>query len=149
VTPIKAQKYMRFAETAASLSKDPSTKVGAVAINDDGIVLATGYNGFPRGVIDSEGRLCNRDMRLKLTSHAEQNLVAQSAYSGMSIRGATVLVSSLFPCAECAKSLAQAGVKRVIAPKIDNERWKESNELAKVIFEESGVEVIEYEEANK
>jgi len=125
------------------LSKDPSTKVGAVAIDDEFRVLATGYNGFPRGVQDLEERLCEQSLKYALTVHAEANIVAQSAYSGVSIRGSTVLVTSLFPCVDCAKLLAQAGVKRIIAPRIQNERWKESNELAKLIFAESGVEVIE------
>jgi dCMP deaminase len=140
---MKELRYMKYAEVAAAMSKDPSTKVGAVAIDDDFRVLATGYNGFPRGVADSEERLCNRPLKYALTVHAEANIVAQSAYSGTSIRGSTVLVSSLFPCVDCAKLLAQAGVKRIIAPKISNERWQESNELAKVIFEEANMEVIE------
>jgi len=140
---VKELRYMRYAEVAATFSKDPSTKVGAVAIDDDYRVLATGYNGFPRGVIDSEERLCNRSLKYALTVHAESNLVAQSAYCGTSIRGSTVLVSSLFPCVECAKLLVQAGVKRIIAPKISNERWQESNELAKLIFAESNVDVVE------
>ena len=57
------KKFMVFAEAAATLSKDPSTKVGAVAVNDDGIVVATGYNGFPRGVQDLEERLCERNLK--------------------------------------------------------------------------------------
>lgn len=140
---MKIQRYMKFAEVAATFSKDPSTKVGAVAINDKYQVLATGYNGFPRGVTDSEDRLCNREMKLALTVHAEANIVAQSAYSGMSLRGSTVLVSSLYPCVECAKLLVQAGVLRVLAPRIMDGRWRESNELAQLIFNEAGVEVIE------
>ena len=144
-TGVKELAYMRYAEVAASMSKDPRSKVGAVAIDDDFRVLATGYNGFPRGVTDSEERLCNREMKYALIVHAEANIVAQSAYSGVSIRGSTVLVSSLFPCVDCAKLLVQAGVRRVIAPKIANERWRQSNELAKLIFAESNVEVVEIE----
>jgi dCMP deaminase len=140
---MKELKFLRLAETVATFSKDPSTKVGAVAIDDNFNVLTVGYNGFPRGVVDSEERLCNRELKYKLISHAEANVVAQSAYSGISLRGATVLVSSLFPCVDCAKLLAQAGVRRVIAPKIDNDRWKESNELARLIFHEAGVEIVE------
>ena len=140
---MKELRYLQFADVAASFSKDPNTKVGAVAIDDEFRVLATGYNGFPRGVLDSEDRLCDRNMKLNLTVHAEANIVAQSAFSGTSIRGSTVLVSNLFPCVDCAKLLVQAGVRRIVAPRISNERWKESNELAKLIFAEAGVEVIE------
>lgn len=127
------------------MSKDPSTKVGAVALDDDFRVLATGYNGFPRKVHDTEDRLCNREVKYALTVHAEANIVAQSAYSGVSLKGSTVIVSSLFPCVDCAKLLAQAGVRRVIGPKVQLGRWFESNSLAKTIFNEVGIEVIEYE----
>lgn len=142
---MKELKFMPLVYAVASMSKDPSTKVGAVALNAAFSVVATGYNGFPRGVADTEERLCDRETKLRFTSHAEANLVAQAAYSGHSLRGTTVLVSSLFPCVECSKLLVQSGVRRVIAPKIAEGRWKESNELAKIIFDEGGVEVVEVE----
>ena len=140
---MKAFRYMKFAEVAASFSKDPSTKVGCVIIDDDYHVLATGYNGFPRGVMDSEERLCNKAVKYSLVVHAEMNAICASARTGRKLDGATMVVSSLFPCESCASAIVQAGIRRVIAPRIENERWKESNELAKLIFDESGVEVIE------
>jgi dCMP deaminase len=140
---MKELKFMRFAEAAASLSKDPSTKVGAVVIDDQYTILATGYNGFARGVTDSEERLCDRPMKLRLTVHAESNTLLAAARTGRKLDGATMIVSSLFPCEACASAIVQAGIKRVIAPKIDEGRWKESNEMAKLIFAEAGVEVVE------
>lgn len=139
----KQKTYMRFAETAASYSKDPSTKVGAVAIDDQFTILATGYNGFARGVEDAEDRLCNRPLKYRLTVHAELNTILAAARTGRKLDGATLIVSSLFPCEACASAIVQAGIKRVIAPKISNERWVESNRLAKVIFDEAKVEVVE------
>lgn len=140
---MKALKFLRFAEAAASLSKDRSTQVGAVAIDDHYNILATGYNGFPRGVNDDIDQRHERPEKYLWTSHAEENLVAQSAYSGRSLKGSTVLVSALFPCATCARMLIQAGVKRVIAPAVSNERWLEQNQIAKQMFSEANVEVIE------
>lgn len=140
---MKALRYMQFAEVAASFSKDPSTKVGAVVIDEHFAVLATGYNGFARGVTDSEERLCDRNMKLRLTVHAELNCLLAAARTGRKLDGATMIVSSLFPCEQCASAIVQAGIRTVIAPPITNERWKESNELAKLIFGEAGVEVIE------
>ena len=139
----KLLSYMRYAETAATFSKDPSTKVGAVAIDDQYTILATGYNGFARGVEDSEDRLCNRPMKYRLTVHAELNTLLAAARTGHKLDGATMIVSSLFPCEACASAMVNAGIKRVIAPKIANERWKESNQMAKLIFAEAGVEVVE------
>ena len=139
----KQKRFMIDALAAASKSKDPSTKVGAVVIDDDCNLLASGWNGFARGVKDTEERLCTRDMKLRLTVHAELNTIVASARTGRRLDGATMVVSSLFPCESCASAIAQAGIKRVIAPKIENERWKESNQLAKLIFTEANVEVIE------
>lgn len=136
-------KFMALAETIASFSKDPSTKVGAVIIDDDCNVLAMGFNGFPRGVKDTEERLCNKEMKYKLVVHAEANAIAASARSGRRLDGATIVVSSLYPCQNCAGLIAQSGIKRVIAPKINNERWVESNMVARTIFAEAGVEVME------
>ena len=140
---MKELRYLKYAEVAASFSKDPSTKVGAVVIDDKFTILSTGYNGFARGVTDSEERLWNRPMKYRLTVHAELNTLLAAARTGQKLDGATMIVSSLFPCETCASAIVQAGIKRVIAPKIDNERWKESNELAKLIFAEAGVEVVE------
>ena len=134
----------RFAELAtaiAAFSKDPSTKVGAVLVDDHDNILAMGYNGFARGVTDSEERLCNRSMKYRLMTHAELNTLLAAARTGTSTNGATLIVSSLFPCEACASAIVQAGIKRVIAPRPNNERWIESNELAKTIFDEAGVKI--------
>ena len=135
---------MSFADAAAALSKDRSTRVGAVALDENYNIIATGYNGFPRGVNDTIDGRHQRPEKYLWTSHAEENLVAQSAFKGSSLKGSTVLVSALFPCATCARMLIQAGVKRVIAPRAkSNERWAAQNEVAAQMFNEAGVEVVE------
>ena len=139
-------KFLRFwpvVEAVATMSKDPSTKVGALALDDNFNIVATGFNGFPRGVSDDPSRYEDRVVKLKLVSHAEQNLIAQAAYGGRSLRGATMLVSSLFPCSNCAKSIIQSGVVRIISPEPDtSERWQEESKLAKLLFDEASVELI-------
>lgn len=145
----KLFKYMRIADATASFSKDPSTQVGAVAVNDDGVVLSVGYNGFPRGVDDDPARYNDREIKYKLIAHAEQNLVAQAAYAGHSLKGSTVILSGLYPCSSCAKSLIQAGVKTIITPRPEeNERWAEDAKWSKILFDESSVEVIYVEKSN-
>ncbi len=146
VTPSRILKYLPVAQAIASLSKDPSTKVGAVAFDENMNIVATGYNGFPRGVVDDPKRYENRELKYELICHAEQNLVAQAAYAGHSLKGSTVLLTSLFPCQECAKSLIQAGVVRLISPRPDTDpRWAEAAEFASLMFKEAGVEIIHYE----
>lgn len=140
---MRPEQFMPLAETIATFSKDPSTKVGAVIIDADCNVLAMGFNGFPRGVADTDERLCHKTTKYALVVHAEANAIAASARTGRRLEGATIVVSSLFPCVDCAGLIAQAGIKKVIAPRIANERWKESNELARVIFTEAGLEIRE------
>ena len=145
----KLTKYMAVATSIGALSKDQSTKVGAIALNDDNIILAVGYNGFPRGVNDDPARYADRETKYKLISHAEQNLVAQAAYAGVSLKGATVILSGLYPCSSCAKSLIQAGIKRIISPPPDiNPRWSEDAKWSKILFDEASVKIIYVEKAD-
>lgn len=139
-------KFIGIAKAVAEMSKDPNRKVGAVAIDDDGVILSTGWNGFPRGVSDLPSRYAEREVKYKLVSHAEQNLVAQAARAGHPLRGSTVILSGLYPCSSCAKSLIQAGVKRILAPPASiDPRWEGEAMWAKLMFDESGVIVEEYE----
>ena len=46
------KRFMRVAREISAWSKDPSKQIGAVAVNDDRRILATGYNGFPKGIED-------------------------------------------------------------------------------------------------
>jgi dCMP deaminase len=135
------RRFMVDALAAASKSKDPSTKVGAVILDADSNLLASGWNGFARGVKDSEERLCHRPTKYRLMVHAEMNAVLASARTGRRLDGATIVVSSLFPCEACASAIVQAGIKLVIAPKPNNDRWLESNQWAMTIFDEAGVKV--------
>lgn len=140
---MRFEKFLPIARAVARLSKDPRRQVGAVAVNDDGILLAVGYNGFPRGVSDDKARYADREIKLSLIAHAESNLVAQAAYAGHSLRGSTVLVSSKYPCSSCAKSLIQAGVKRIITPPPDpDSSWSLDASWSELMFKEAGVEIV-------
>jgi deoxycytidylate deaminase len=46
------------------------------------------------------------------------------------------------PCSQCGSAVVQAGIKRVVAPKSDNDRWAESFAFTKEIFREAGVELV-------
>lgn len=146
---MSTKKFLKFfpvAEALSALSKDRSTKVGAVALGEDYEILSTGYNGFPRGVNDDVESRHERPTKYFFASHAEENLVAHAARNGVSLRGATVLVTSLFPCTTCSRLMIQAGVKRIIAPRPDiDPRWEEQARHALVMLWEAGVEVIHLE----
>ena len=131
--------FMDMAILVAQRSKDPSTKVGCVVVSEDKIVVATGYNGLPRGVEDrSEGM--ERPAKYLWTSHAEENAVAQSARVGAKLKGGTAFVTH-HPCSRCARSLIQAGITRVVIGDGKTSMPDEEFEVARVMFQEAGVNV--------
>jgi dCMP deaminase len=135
------QRFLDLAQHIAQWSKDPSTQVGAVAVRDRR-VLATGYNGFPRGVADLPGRLLERNEKLLRTVHAEANIVAQAARNGISLDRSIVYVWPFIPCSSCCTLLIQAGIKRVVAPDMPiPDRWMENFKMSQSMFKEAGVEL--------
>jgi dCMP deaminase len=137
--------FIDVATQIAALSKDPSTKVGALIIGPANEIRASGWNGFPRGVVDSTQRWNDKPTKYKFVVHAEQNAICNAARAGVSTEGCSLLVTALHPCNECAKSIVQAGIKKVYAPWPDDEsRWAASFEVAVEIFREAGVDVEFY-----
>lgn len=136
-------RYLEMAKLVASWSKDPSRKIGAVAIGKKGQVLSQGYNGFPRGIEDSHYRYNNREEKYRYVVHAEMNCIYNAGWNGVSLNGSTVYIDGLPCCHECAKGLIQVGVKRVIARYEDEQvtpiKWAQSELITKQLFTEAGV----------
>jgi len=137
------QRYLALAKEVSTWSKDPSTQVGAVTVGSKKEVLSQGFNGFPRGINDTDERYHHRDTKYKLVVHAEMNAIYNATYSGTSLDGATLYVYGLPICSECAKGIIQVGIKKVVVEKskeLDN--WNESVQLSQKMFDEAGVELI-------
>ena len=103
--------YMGFAEHAARKSKD-STQVGAILIGKEGEVCLTAFNGPPKGCHDFPYRR-ERPAKYLYAAHAEANLISFAARAGIRTKGCTVYVTH-HPCASCAKTLIQAGIKCIV-----------------------------------
>lgn len=131
-------RFLAIAWQVSGWSKDPRTKVGAVAVRDR-TVLATGYNGLPRGVEDLYIRMTPPDKYL-FTCHAEANVVANAAAHGSALEGATVYVTHQ-PCAQCAALLINAGVRRVVAGDGKTNMPAEQFAASGKMFAEAGVEM--------
>lgn len=144
------EKYLRFlpdARAAQMKSKDRSTQVGAVVLDEDYNLRISGYNGMPRGVNDDVEERHQRPEKYLWMAHAEENCVAQAARVGVSLKGCTILVTSLHPCTGCSRMIIQSGIKRVLAPaKGVNGRWDDQAKVAMEMLCEAGVEVIYYGE---
>jgi dCMP deaminase len=140
------RKYLGLAKyVATNWSHDPSTKVGAVLVNWEQHQEFLGYNGFPRGVVDSPERYEDRELKYKLVVHAEVNAIQKA---GLLARGATLYVypSFSFPpiCNECAKLAIQSGIKEIVGfePDLNDprvQRWLNSISISKTMFEEAGI----------
>lgn len=107
-------------------SKDPSSKIGSVAIGIDNQILSSGFNGFPRGINDTSERYENREVKYDMILHAEQNVILNACRTGISLKGSSVYVYGLPVCSSCANMLIQVGVKEVISLGEIKDRWKES-----------------------
>lgn len=140
--------FMRLVYIAASRSKDPSTKIGAVLVKD-GNVFSTGYNGFGRNISDFSVRWNDRPTKYKFVCHAEFNAIMNAARHGHSTLGATIYTQDI-PCNECMKGVVQAGISKIIchtqwrAIQQGNEfmrRWNAAQEISKVMSEEADIKI--------
>ena len=113
--------FMEMAELARKRSTCLRRGVGAVIVKDNR-VIATGYNGVPKGIRHCEETGCLRQ-QLNVPSgkmhelcrglHAEQNAIIQAACMGSSIEGGTLYCTTQ-PCVICTKMIINAGIKRVV-----------------------------------
>lgn len=136
--------FLEMAELVSSRSRDSHHPVGAVAVGEDNVVVATGYNGLPRRVADLDIRLTKEDgEKYKWIAHAETNTVCNAARVGVKIKGATLYVTT-FPCSRCAGEIVQAGIRRVVT--LCSEMWKndtskDDGRVSLRIMMEAGVEI--------
>lgn len=138
----KNLRFVYLAKHVSSWSKDPSTKTGCVIVRPDTTVAAVGYNGFPRTIKDNLEILNNREEKYKRTIHCEMNAILSARER---LDGYTLYNWPGQSCDRCAVHIIQAGIVRVVSPKIESEfteRWKEQAKLAEELFAEAGVEVV-------
>lgn len=124
--------FMKMVKTISIRSKDPNTKVGCVIVDNNNHIIATGYNGFPSGFGDTEEKW-QKPTKYDFVVHAEANALLNSIKP---VKGCN-LYSTMYPCANCAKHIAAAGIKRVY---FEDDKYK--NKLTKEIFHECGIECV-------
>jgi dCMP deaminase len=140
------REMMQRAERAARKSPDWWRQVGAVAVEPNGDLLAVSYNThmpneYETYIFGDPG--LNRDAGEKgkyTVLHAEQGLITACARNGLAMEGAHVYVTT-FPCENCARELADAGVKKVY--------YKEgfSSLNAYDVFKAQGMEIVQVQDA--
>jgi dCMP deaminase len=106
-------------------------------------ILATGYNGAPRGLRHCSEVGCLRERKgvpsgerheLCRGLHAEMNVLLQAALHGIPIAGST-LYSTTYPCSLCAKMLINGEIVRIVAA------GDYPDEMAKQMLKEARIKV--------
>ncbi len=133
-------RFLVLAKLIGSWSKDPSTQVGAVIVDDKNRIVSVGYNGFPRGIKDLEKRLCNRAEKYDIIVHAEVNAIA---FANKSVEGCTLYIDPFEPCSRCAGIIIQHGIKRVVSYKNKSDRWEKDFSISRKLFTEAGL-IVDY-----
>ena len=127
--------FLELAKTVSTFSKDPSTKVGAVIVDDDNRVISIGYNGFPKGLRDDH-RLDNRDLKYDMVVHAEANALL---FANAPTKGCTIYTWPFQPCSRCASLIIQSGIRRVVSVENEETRWVSNFQLAHDMLTEARV----------
>ncbi|HEY49873.1 MAG TPA: dCMP deaminase family protein [Dehalococcoidia bacterium] len=137
--PDKFQHFLNRAKVVAERSTCLRRKIGAVIVRD-GVEVASGYVGSPRGAehcIDT-GKCLRKELgippgeryELCRSVHAEQNAIINAARTGVTIVGGEMYISServkgqynrkkgetsriYGPCMICAKMIVNAGIEAV------------------------------------
>ena len=136
--------FMQMAELTSQRSTCLRRHVGAVIVQNKH-VIATGYNGAPRGLKHcAEIGGCLRE-ELNVPSgerhelcralHAEQNAIIQAAVLGQSVDGGSIYITHQ-PCAICSKMIINAGISRIVV------REGYPDDLARDILDEAGLKVV-------
>lgn len=141
------KRFLDLAEFISSWSKDPSTKVGAVIVDNQNIIVSVGFNGFPRGVKDDD-RLNHRDTKYSIIVHAENNAMM---FAKRPLDNCTLYTYPFMPCPKCAGMIIQSGIKRVVSYRntIDRHRWEVDFEISRKLFSEAKIQLEEWPDGRK
>ncbi len=137
--------FMGIAIFTSLRSKDPNSKVGAVIVNEQNHIRGTGYNGFVAGADENlfhwqrDGEWI--DTKYPYVVHAEANAILNSTTNDL--RNCRIY-STLFPCNECAKHIAQKKMSEVVYLS-DKYRGTDFHEASELIFNAAGIKVRKLE----
>lgn len=102
--------FMKIAETASERSKDPSSKMGCVIVDENKRVVSLGYNGLVQGADESKMTLSERPMKYRFAIHSEMNAIL---FARENLHGCTIY-NRVATCDNCLKHCLQAGIKRFV-----------------------------------
>jgi dCMP deaminase len=139
--------YRQIAHTVKLKSKDIHTQIGAVIVGKGNQIISTGYNSFPRGIVDTIDERQERPEKYYWFEHAERNAIYNAARNGVSTEGASIYLTCGIPCTDCARGIINAGITDVhceVQLGTVHERWKEHASRSLEMFAEAKVRIHYY-----
>lgn len=137
--------FMSLAYLVAMKSKDRSTHVGCVIVDDENIIKTLGYNGFPRGVDDTIEERHDRPAKYLYTEHAERNAIYNAREN---LKGCRAFVNFL-PCADCTRALLQSGIAEIVvhedfAENYQSDKFDDSHAATVAMCRDKGIKITQY-----
>jgi dCMP deaminase len=120
--------FLKLATLSSTMSKDPSTKVGASIRGPDKSVISVGFNGFPTEMYDDPLILNNRVEKYKYVIHAEDNAIRFALNNRIGLLKDCTIYTTFPPCINCYKIIRSAGIKQIVTYEPTDEqknRWSE------------------------
>jgi dCMP deaminase len=136
-----SKRFLRMAYQVASWSKDQSSQVGSVIVDENGMPLSFGYNGMPRGVNDDLEERHQRPEKYNWFEHAERNAIYQARRS---LEESYIFVTHP-PCPDCARGIIQSGIRFVTVDSKNgfgsdfHKRMVDGYNVTMVMFKETGI----------
>jgi len=136
--------FLDLAEFYSKQSKDPSTKCGAVVVDNCNLPIAFGFNGFPKSIPDNPEWLADRDTKYEMVIHAEVNAILNATAS---VKGCHLFVTGP-SCPDCTKFIIAAGIVSVhwrLGQTEFLERWRDRLEISARIYDRAGITPFIYQ----
>lgn len=129
--------FMEIAQIIAKKSKDPSTKVGAIIVDDDNRIISTGYNGFI-SKNNEKYMTFEKPMKYYLTIHAEMNALL---FAKQNLKDKIIYITHS-PCAECLKHILQCHINIIYYNELYDKLGENNKEAIKLLILSTKAKVI-------
>lgn len=141
-TDVWNKRFIEAAKLISTWSKD-SHKIGAIIVNENKQIISAGYNGFAKGIKDTNSRLNDKALKRELVLHAEENAILNSVRS---TKDCIIYIYGYPPCVHCTNLIIQAGIKTICFYNPNDsisDYWKENLKLAKKLTREAKIDYID------
>ena len=133
--------FLSVAFLISARSRDEETKHGTVIVDNNNLILGTGYNSFIKGIDDSKFPTRRPD-KYPFMIHSELNAVLNCRVLPREAGGGKAYVTGRC-CNQCLQSLIQAGVSQIYMANRKGSQLEDKNtlEIFNTIVEETNTQI--------